>query len=581
MLFLIFLSSGLFLGWSLGANDAANIFGSAVGTKMLSFIRAAWIASIFVIIGAVFQGRGAADTLNELGAVDTLAGAFTVSLCSGLVVFFMTRRSLPVSTSQAIVGAIVGWSTFTGNQTDFGVLGKIFSTWISGPVLGMIFAALLFLLLRRFLKKTRIHVIRLDFYIRTSLIIAGAFGAYSLGANNIANVMGVFVNSAPAIELDFGLFMLDGVQILFLLGGIAIAAGIFTYSRPVMEKVGNGILSLTPEAAIVVVLSQALVLFLFSSQTFAGLLISVGLPPLPMVPVSSTQLVIGALLGIGMVKGISDLKFSALGTVALGWIFTPLLSGILTFISLFFVQNVFGMPVGSEIIPDEHAPGIFAETLTRRFDMILPGMLLLSVFIIVFLTYLYFRQQKLRLKTQNELLSKQNEIFNSQKVLRDMEMTAIQKHNQSLYSELETKRRDYTNILLNIKEHQEFLRHISDEMNRLIGTEDLDKRDEKLRELSSLLQNRMSHSREVNEFYGEIEETHSGFARRLLEKHIDLTRAEIRLAILLRLNLSVKEIASIMNRTTKRVESDMEQLRVKLQIARNYNMAEYLKNMEN
>jgi inorganic phosphate transporter, PiT family len=162
MLFLVFISSGLFLGWSLGANDASNIFGSAVGSKMLSFRRAAFIASLFVILGAVFQGQGGSETLNKLGAVDALGGAFTVSLCAALTVFAMTKRSLPVSTSQAVVGAIIGWSAFTGNQTDYAVLGKIVASWISGPVLGMIFAAGLFLLMRWFLNRAKIHVIKLD-----------------------------------------------------------------------------------------------------------------------------------------------------------------------------------------------------------------------------------------------------------------------------------------------------------------------------------------------------------------------------------------------------------------------------------
>ena len=67
-----FLTSGLFLGWSLGANDAANIFGSAVGSRMISFIKAAVIASVFLIIGAVFQGAGAAETLGRLGAVNAI-----------------------------------------------------------------------------------------------------------------------------------------------------------------------------------------------------------------------------------------------------------------------------------------------------------------------------------------------------------------------------------------------------------------------------------------------------------------------------------------------------------------------------
>ncbi len=110
MLFAIFITSGLFLGWSLGANDAANIFGTAVGSKMIRFRQAALIASIFVILGAVFQGRGTSETLSTLSSVDALAGAFTVSLCAGATVYGMTRKGIPVSTTQAIVGAIIGWS---------------------------------------------------------------------------------------------------------------------------------------------------------------------------------------------------------------------------------------------------------------------------------------------------------------------------------------------------------------------------------------------------------------------------------------------------------------------------------------
>ena len=61
----IFLASGLFLGWSLGANDAANVFGTAVGTRMVTFATAALICSVFVILGAVISGAGAAHTLGK------------------------------------------------------------------------------------------------------------------------------------------------------------------------------------------------------------------------------------------------------------------------------------------------------------------------------------------------------------------------------------------------------------------------------------------------------------------------------------------------------------------------------------
>ena len=260
---ILFISSGLFLGWTLGANDAANIFGSAVGSRMLSFTRAAVIASVFVILGAVVQGAGASGTLHRLGSVNTIGGAFTVALAAGVTVYFMTKAGLPVSTTQAIVGAIVGWSFFTDNQVDTKALMQILTTWVTGPVLGALFAYALYHLVRITRKRIKIHLLQYESYIRTGLMIVGAFGAYSLGANNIANVMGVFVPSISLGDADFGIFVLSGAQQLFFLGGIAIAAGILTYSKKVMQTVGSNLLELTSEAAFVVVLSQALVLFIF------------------------------------------------------------------------------------------------------------------------------------------------------------------------------------------------------------------------------------------------------------------------------------------------------------------------------
>ncbi len=275
---ILFIASGLFLGWTLGANDAANIFGSAVGSRMLSFTRAAVIASVFVILGAVVQGAGASDTLGRLGSVNAIGGAFTVALAAGVTVYFMTKAGLPVSTTQAIVGAIVGWNFFTDNAINTKSLVQIVTTWITGPVLGAVFAYALYHLVRITRKRIKIHLLLYESYIRTGLMIAGAFGAFSLGANNIANVMGVFVPSVSLGDANFGLFTLTGAQQLFFLGGIAIAAGILTYSKKVMQTVGANLLELTSEAAFVVVLSQALVLFIFSSSSLSGLMVRMGLP---------------------------------------------------------------------------------------------------------------------------------------------------------------------------------------------------------------------------------------------------------------------------------------------------------------
>ncbi len=339
---LFFLSSGLFLGWSLGANDAANIFGTAVGARMIKFSTAAIICSIFLIIGAVVSGAGAAHTLGKLGAISHMAGAFTVAFASAITVFFMTKLSLPVSTSQAIVGAIIGWNFFSGATTDHVIVSKIMSTWVMCPLLAMGFSIVLFTIVRFVVISMKLHLIRLDSYTRTGLLIAGAFGSYSLGANNIANVMGVFVPSSPFSEFSvMGLFSLSSPQQLFLLGGIAIAVGVITYSKRVMLTVGSGIYKLSPVAALVVVMASSIVLFLFASKGLHNWFLAHNLPAIPLVPVSSSQAVVGAVIGIGLAKGGRNVNFGVLGKISIGWVATPVISAIISYIALFFMKNVF------------------------------------------------------------------------------------------------------------------------------------------------------------------------------------------------------------------------------------------------
>lgn len=343
---LIFLTSGLFLGWALGANDAANVFGTAVGTRMVSFTTAAIICSIFVILGAVMSGAGAAHTLGKLGAVNALPGAFMAAFSAASAVYLMTKAGLPVSTSQAIVGSIIGWNLFSGTLTDAATLTKIMSTWILCPVLAAVFSAIIFKVTVKVLRWAKLHLVRVDAYTRLGLILAGAFGSYSLGANNIANVMGVFVESSPFSDISVaGFFTMSSTQQLFLIGAIAIGVGVFTYSKRVMLTVGTELLPLSPIAAWVAVVSHSIVLFLFASQGLKYLLESNGLPSIPLVPVSSSQAVVGAVLGIALVQGGRGFRWRVFGTIGLGWAVTPIIACAICFVGLFIMQNVFDQQV--------------------------------------------------------------------------------------------------------------------------------------------------------------------------------------------------------------------------------------------
>ncbi|NDV11814.1 inorganic phosphate transporter [Crenobacter caeni] len=342
---LFLLSSGLFLGWSLGANDAANVFGTAVGSRMVRFGTAALICSVFVILGATISGAGAAHTLSQLGAISELGGAFAAALSAAAAVMMMTHYGLPVSTGQAIIGAIIGWNLFSGTQIDTSVLSKILMTWVLCPILSAIVAVALYRGTDWTLRHVKPHVLTLDAGARWALIVAGAFGSYSLGANNIANVMGVFMNSVQLPSLSLGLYTLSPVQTLFLVGGVAIAAGVYTYSKRVMLTVGQGLMPLSPVAAWVVVMSHSVVLFLFASQDLQTFLASHNLPTIPLVPVSSSQAIVGAVIGIGLLKGGQSINWRMAGRITGGWVLTPFIAAAVCLACLLVVQNVMRLPV--------------------------------------------------------------------------------------------------------------------------------------------------------------------------------------------------------------------------------------------
>ncbi len=338
-----YLSSGLFMGWALGANHMGNIFGSAVGTQMIKFRTASILCSIFVILGCVFGGGGTSETIGKLGDISTLAGSFVAAASAGISVWLMTKFGLPVSTTQAIVGSIIGWCWFVGAPIDYTSLSHILIGWITSPLLSATFSITMMLGVKWYLNKYPIPLLKLDAYTRIGLVLAGIFGAYALGANNVANVMGVFMTSIPFkdVELFNGSYTFTSYQQLFLLAGIAISVGVLFHSHQVMHTIGKGLFKMTPITALVIVASHSLVLFVFSSKGLYNLLDSLGLPTLPLVPVSSAEAIIGAIIGIAILQKGKGLQWKKLAHIGGGWILTPVISVVVSYLAMFFMQNVF------------------------------------------------------------------------------------------------------------------------------------------------------------------------------------------------------------------------------------------------
>jgi PiT family inorganic phosphate transporter len=308
---MFYLISALYLGWSLGANDAANIFGTAVSSKMVKFITAAILSSIFVILGSILQGRPGIETIGRI-SVMSLTTAGVSSLAAAIAVTMMTILRLPVSTSQAVVGSIVGVEIMQKHATLAG-LDKIIICWIGTPIGGCVFSIILYVTLARIINRFRPSWAGSDFLLRAGLIIAGCYGAYALGANNVANVTAVF----------YGAGFLS-IQTAALIGGVSIALGILTFSKGVMKMVGKDIVRLDGYSALIVMLSNAVTVHMYAV---------IG------VPVSTSQAVVGAVLGIGLLKRAEALKKRAILGVFSGWIATPLIAALAS-MSIYFVTHL-------------------------------------------------------------------------------------------------------------------------------------------------------------------------------------------------------------------------------------------------
>ncbi len=98
---------------------------------------------------------------------------------------------------------------------------------------------------------------------------------------------------------------------------------------------------MSPVAALVAVLANAVVLFLFASQDLQTFLLGHGLPAFPLVPVSSSQAIVGSVIGIGLIKGGRGIRWRMLGEISVAWMATPIVAVLISFISLFILQNVF------------------------------------------------------------------------------------------------------------------------------------------------------------------------------------------------------------------------------------------------
>ncbi len=302
------LGAGAYVGWNIGANDTANCIGTSVGCGLLSFKKAVILVATFSFIGAMLQGGEVMKTIGKGIVRQDLdyTAVFVALLCSGFFVTLATFFRIPTSTSQAIVGGVLGIGLAVGAEIDYSKLITIAESWLICPIMVMALAFGLYHLLNLLLRRIKKNHLRVQNVLGRLAILSACYVAYSMGANNAGNAVGPIANLG-----------LIPPKILLAIGGVAIGIGAITYGKKVADTVGKGITPLDIPGALIAQLSSAFGMHLFSMFG---------------IPVSTSSAIVGAVVGVGMVRGAKNISKKTIFTILVGWVLTPILSATTAFL---------------------------------------------------------------------------------------------------------------------------------------------------------------------------------------------------------------------------------------------------------
>lgn len=303
----ILLAASVYVGWNIGANDTANCIGTTIGCGLISFKRAVMLVVVFALLGAILQGDHVMKTIGKgIVAEELSPTAIVVALlCSGFFVTLATFYRIPTSTSQAVVGGVVGIGLAVGAPVNFSKFAIIAESWLLCPILVMALAYGMSHLLTFVLRKIRMSALLMQNTLGWLAIGSACYVAYSMGANNAGNAVGPVANLGIVHP-----------KLLLTIGGIAIVIGAATYGKKVADTVGKGITPLDVQGAFVAQSCSAIGMHFFS---------------LIGIPVSTSSAIVGAVVGVGMVKGARAISKKTLMTILVGWVLTPSLAAVTAF----------------------------------------------------------------------------------------------------------------------------------------------------------------------------------------------------------------------------------------------------------
>src|SRR5215204_2885825 len=301
----------LFFDFTNGFHDTANAIGTAIGTRALPPRLAVGLSAVLNLVGAIITTQFLhAEVANTVGSLVAPAGGVAMSMLIAVLFgaitwnLFTWRAGLPSSSSHALIGALIGMglAVYGVDAVQWGEVYPVFIALITSPIAGLFIAYVITVVLLNLLRRARPSQANSAF--RRLQLFSSSFVAFSHGANDAQKTMAIIT-----LALFSSGYLSEFAVPTWVALAAALAIGLGTWAGGwrIIRTMGTRIVRMQPVDG-------------FAAQTVAAAVIQ--LATALGLPVSTTQVVSGAVMGAGATHRFSAVRWGVARRIVWAWIFT-------------------------------------------------------------------------------------------------------------------------------------------------------------------------------------------------------------------------------------------------------------------
>jgi PiT family inorganic phosphate transporter len=327
LLLVLTIAVALLFDFTNGFHDTANAIGTAVGTRAMTPRVAVAFSAVLNLVGAVVTTQLLhAEVANTVGSLvapaDGVALSMLVAVLFGAITWNLITWSagLPSSSSHALIGALIGMGfvAYGLGAIQWAEIYPVFIALLTSPIAGLALAYIFAVMLLNFLRKARPSQANGAF--RKLQFFSSGFVAFSHGANDAQKTMAIIT---LALFSTGHIAQFDVPMWVALSAALAIALGTWAGGWRIIRTMGTRIIRMEPVHG-------------FAAQTVAASVIQ--LATAWGMPVSTTQVVSGSVIGAGATRRFSAVRWGVARRIVWAWIFTIPASATLAAIAALLVK---------------------------------------------------------------------------------------------------------------------------------------------------------------------------------------------------------------------------------------------------